>query len=65
MAHECYLLDGQYDQVASAGILSLDGQGRLSFTLDKQAGTRGKLRWIEKALGQNDLHDRNVSRQLG
>lgn len=58
MEDKCYVLDGQYDQVGTAGILRLDDQGRLSFTLDKQAGTRGKIKWIEKALGQGDVHDR-------
>jgi hypothetical protein len=58
METECYLMDGQYDQVGTGGILRLDDDGRLSFTLDKEAGTRGKLKWIEKALGQPGIHER-------
>lgn len=57
MQLECYLMDGQYDQVGTSGLLQLD-DGRLSFTLDKEAGTRGKLKWIQKALGAEDVHDR-------
>jgi hypothetical protein len=57
MQHECYLIDGQYDQVGTSGVLELDGE-RLSFTLDKEAGTRGKLKWLEKALDTQNLQDR-------
>jgi hypothetical protein len=32
-------------------MLRLDESGRLSFTLDNNGGTRGRLAWIEKALG--------------
>jgi hypothetical protein len=56
--HECYLMDGQYDQVGTSGLLQLDHDGRLSFTLDKEAGTRGKLKWLEKALATDGLQDR-------
>ena len=57
MELECYLMNGQYDQVGTSGMLRLDESGRLSFTLDKEAGTRGKLTWIQKALG-TDVHER-------
>jgi hypothetical protein len=57
MQLECYLMDGQYDQVGTSGLLRLEA-GRLSFTLDKEAGTRGKLKWLEKALASENLHDR-------
>jgi hypothetical protein len=58
MELECYLMNSQYDQVGTSGVLRLDESGRLSFTLDKDAGTRGKLTWIGKALSANDVHDR-------
>lgn len=58
MQTECYLMDGQYDQAGARGILMLDDQGRLTFTLDQAAGTRGRLKWIEKALRQPGIHER-------
>jgi hypothetical protein len=58
MELECYLMNGQYDQVGTRGTLRLDGSGRLSFTLDQDTHTRGKLKWIEKALSATDVHDR-------
>jgi hypothetical protein len=50
MELDCYLMNGTYDQVGTAGRLRLE-EGRLSFTLDKAAGTRGAIKWIDKALG--------------
>ena len=58
MELECYLMNGQTDQVGTSGMLRLDESGRLSFTLQQDAGTRGKLKWIEKALASSDVHDR-------
>jgi hypothetical protein len=58
MELECYLMGGQYHQVGTRGVLSLDDSGQLSFTLDKEAATRGRLKWVEKALGAGDVHDR-------
>jgi hypothetical protein len=58
MELECYLMNGQYDQAGTRGMLRLDESGRLSFTLDNAALTRGKLKWIEKALSTSDIHDR-------
>jgi len=52
------LMNGQYDQVGTGGMLRLDESARLSFTLHKDFGTRGKLAWIEKALSKSDVHDR-------
>jgi hypothetical protein len=58
MELDCYLMNGQNDQVGTGGTLRLDDSGRLSFTLDKEKGTRGKLKWVEKALSASDVHDR-------
>ncbi len=58
MELECYLMNGQYDQVGTSGMLRLDESGRLSFTLDRDAGTRGKLTWIDKALSTSGVRDR-------
>jgi hypothetical protein len=58
MELQCYLMNGQTDQVGTSGMLRLDESGRLCFTLDKTAGTRGKLTWIAKALSSGDVHDR-------
>jgi hypothetical protein len=57
MQLQCYLIDGQYDQVGTSGLFQLE-DGRLRFTLDKDAGTRGKLKWLEKALATENLQDR-------
>jgi hypothetical protein len=58
MELECYLINGQNDQVGTRGVLRLEESGRLNFTLDKDSGSRGKLKWVEKALGATDVHDR-------
>jgi hypothetical protein len=58
MELECYLMNGQYDQAGTRGMLRLEESGRLSFTLDNAVQTRGKLKWIEKALSTSDIHDR-------
>jgi hypothetical protein len=57
MQLQCYLMNGQYDQMGTSGLLELDDGGRLSFTLDKEKGTRGKLKWIEKALGTEGIQE--------
>ena len=57
MELDCYLMNGTYDQVGTGGRLRLE-ESRLSFTLDKAAGTKGKLKWIEKVLGSNGVADR-------
>ncbi len=58
MELKCYLMNGQYDQAGTGGMLRLDESGRLSFSLDKDAGTRGKLKWIEKALSASGVQER-------
>lgn len=57
MELDCYLVNGMYDQVGTGGRLRLE-ESRLSFTLDKAAGTKGKVKWIDKALGSHGVADR-------
>jgi hypothetical protein len=54
---DCYLMNGQNDQVGTGGRLRL-ADARLSFTLDQEAGTRGAIKWIDKALGTSGVGPR-------